>query len=529
VTSSTSLVENTPASDPELGTLDLVANDGNTLSPGSDSPLATPPIIAGRYRLLRRMAEGGSGHVYEARDTTTLRRCALKLLSKVAASPSFSRRFTIEARTTAQLESDHIVQVLDAGVDEHLRFPYIAMELLRGEDLRDTLKRVGRLAPSVALRLARQAATGLARAHQLGVVHRDVKPANLFLAQRDSGEVCVKVLDFGIAKVKAALELGLELDSGDSYTTVGPLGTPRYMSPEQLQREAQIDARTDVWSLGLVLYEMLTGTPPFPAARSVAELRAAVLGCAPEAISEVAPNVPAELSRLLARALARDPRDRYADAEEFGRALAELVTDSRVSLTELTPFEAPASESQSPPAEPSPPPSSRAEPSVPSERDPTPTLASPETVAQETSADRRGSRAVWFIAASLAVAATLTGLAIYNASAHETTPKPNVAQAPPLATAFVSTTRGARPLTNEAPVNSESQSVETTNLRPPKPLATRPLTNRLLPRTDATPPAKPPSSAASIAAMVPRASSPAVEKEPGRASETLRRPRSDFE
>jgi serine/threonine protein kinase len=261
-----------------------------------------------------------------------------------------------EARTTAHIESDHIVQVFDAGVDSSLRVGYIAMELLRGEDLKSALARVGRFEPEVALSLALQAAIGLARAHALGIVHRDVKPANLFLTQRDSGDLCVKVLDFGIAKVRGARDLELS----DANSTHGTLvGTPRYMSPEQLRRDENVDARSDVWSLGAVLHEMLSGQPPFARAHSLAELTSAMLSFRPDELASEAPWVSSEISELVRKALAPDPEQRFADCGEFRDALSRLVSDARVQHQALQPLQ-----TSTPPSGPAETPRTAAEPHV---------------------------------------------------------------------------------------------------------------------------------------------------------------------
>ena len=166
-------------------------------------------------------------------------------------------RFHREARAASAVDTEHVVRVLDLGTDAAMDMPYMVMELLCGEDLDQLLARVGSLAPDTVLRIAAQVCLGLEKAHGARVIHRDIKPANLFLARRAAGDVVVKILDFGIAKIKRAPG---ELSSGLTPTG-GILGSPRYMSPEQSRASRSIDGRTDLWSLGMVLYHALSGNP----------------------------------------------------------------------------------------------------------------------------------------------------------------------------------------------------------------------------------------------------------------------------
>jgi serine/threonine protein kinase len=265
------------------------------------------------------------GAVYEARNTSTFKRCALKLLSspELEQHPEIVQRFILEARAASVLESEHIVQVFDSGIDNETGRPYIIMEYLRGEDLKTTIERHGALDPWIAAKIALQTATGLAKAHELGVFHRDIKPANLFLTRRDSGEICVKLLDFGIAKVKA--ETGL-VTAGTLTRTGGLLGTPLYMSPEQVRRPANVDARSDVWSLGIVLFECLSGDVPFSCSGSVGELMAEVLTAELRLLQDLSPWVPSDLAAIVHQALSRDVSRRYPDAGAMRDALAQALS-----------------------------------------------------------------------------------------------------------------------------------------------------------------------------------------------------------
>ncbi len=282
--------------------------------------------IAGKYELIRLVGQGGMGAVYEGRNIVTLKRCAVKLLlsPELATMPHVVKRFFREAQASSVVESEHIVQIFDSGADPRTGFPYMVMELLQGEDLEGTLRRLGALHPAAAAKVALQAAIGLARAHDGGIVHRDIKPANLFLARRDMGDLLVKLLDFGIAKVK--MENYTETSQGLTRTG-SMLGTPLYMSPEQAKGAADIDARSDVWSLGGVLYELLTGRLPYGDSNSLGELMVSIITSDIPLIQDRAPWVPAELAEIVHRAISRDIDKRYRNAGEFRDALAHLVPE----------------------------------------------------------------------------------------------------------------------------------------------------------------------------------------------------------
>ncbi len=209
--------------------------------------------FSGRYLVVRCIGAGGMGTVYECVHSETHGRCALKVMAPRLVNRDDSRkRFLLEARVTAKIASDHIVRVFDAGVDEGTGMPFIVMELLEGEDLDALLGRVGRLVPTAVLTLLRQAALALDRTHAAGVVHRDLKPHNLFVSRRDDGSPSVKILDFGIAK--------LIDDTGGSQKTRSA-GTPVYMPPEQVRGEGDIGAAADAYALAHIAYTMLVGRP----------------------------------------------------------------------------------------------------------------------------------------------------------------------------------------------------------------------------------------------------------------------------
>jgi eukaryotic-like serine/threonine-protein kinase len=291
--------------------------------------------IAGKYQLMRMLGAGGMGAVYEARNADTLKRCAVKLLL----SPDFNsddhvvKRFFREARASSVIESDHVVQIFDSGSDPDTTYPYMVMELLSGEDLSHTIHRMGALDPVVAGKLALQAAMGLAKAHEAGIIHRDIKPANLFLTQRDSGDLVLKILDFGVAKV--VMEQFQETSHGLTRTG-SMLGTPLYMSPEQAKGASRIDARSDVWSLGVVMFELLSGRLPFEDANSLGELMVSIITGDIPLLQDLAPWVPPELAEIAHRAMSRNIDLRYANGGEFREALAEVMPDGpRVEPTAM--------------------------------------------------------------------------------------------------------------------------------------------------------------------------------------------------
>ncbi|WNG35091.1 protein kinase [Archangium violaceum] len=274
--------------------------------------------IGSRYVLERKVAGGGMGAIWVALDSQLQRRVALKMMAPERIASSAARyQFEQEAKAVAQLHNPHVVQIHDYGVDEGT--PYIVMELLEGEDLETRLERQGRLAPSVVSALLNQVTRALAAAHASGIIHRDLKPANLFLARVDGQEV-VKVLDFGLAR----------LESGSAASTEQPgrvMGTPRYMSPEQMRGEVRIDYRTDLWSLAVVAYRALTGRFPF-SADTLSELSRSS-GVLSEPPSRLLPELGQGVDVFFSRALAVDPSHRFQSAREMAAAFAALVEASR--------------------------------------------------------------------------------------------------------------------------------------------------------------------------------------------------------
>jgi len=282
----------------------------------STLPCEPGSIIHGKYEVLRLIGTGGVGFVLAARHIGFDDLVALKFLR-----PEFSTnqeavsRFMIEARASFKLRSEHVARVLDVDLFEGT--PFLAMELLDGADLRSQLEmqRLLPIAPAVDYML--QACEALAAAHAIGVIHRDIKPENLFLLGHGEQAGHLKVLDFGISKVAL---VNTDRQTHQALTRVA-VGTPPYMSPEQVRASSNLDARSDLWSLGCVLYELLTGTAPFDRI-SVMQSCAAVLEEDPVNARELRPAIPEDLSAVIMRCLRKDPSARFADVGELAEALS---------------------------------------------------------------------------------------------------------------------------------------------------------------------------------------------------------------
>jgi serine/threonine-protein kinase len=293
----------------------------------SESTLALLPkgkMWEGRYEIGRCLRSGGMGAIYEVVDTTTRRRRALKvMLPSVVASAEMQARFRLEATVAADIESDHIVEVFDAGIDSESGAPFLVMELLRGEDLQALLDDRKRLPAEEVIPILAQAASALDKTHAAGVVHRDLKPDNLFLAQRDDGSPKLKILDFGIAKVVA--------ESGQAAPKTRILGTPMYMSPEQIRGDGDIGPRADLYALGHIAFTLLVGRGYWSenaADDQVYALMTKIVAGAPEPASTRAERLggelPARFDEWFTRATAVDSSDRHASATELVESLAQV-------------------------------------------------------------------------------------------------------------------------------------------------------------------------------------------------------------
>jgi serine/threonine protein kinase len=266
-------------------------------------------LVDGKYFILRRLACGGMGSVYEARHTVVGRHFALKFLhEQYAQRSSMVQRFLREAQATSAIASEHVIGVLDYGSSDGT--PYLVMELVRGQDLRELLVEHQRLDEQRAVRIVLDACRGLALAHDRGLVHRDLKPANICITRRADGREIAKVIDFGVAKLRDGVDLSEE------GTLIGTVG---YMAPEQLTDHRQLDARADIYALGVILYQALAGRPPHQCTR--AELLYRIVSVDPQPLSELCPELSPGLSLVVERALARNKDRRYPSARELGRAL----------------------------------------------------------------------------------------------------------------------------------------------------------------------------------------------------------------
>jgi eukaryotic-like serine/threonine-protein kinase len=291
-------------------------------------PILTPEerigtYIAGRYRLDSILGEGGMGVVYAGTHTWTNRRVAVKILApEFARNETIVHRFLQEARTAASLDHAHVVDVLDMGEDTDGTV-FLVLELLDGEPLTDLIEREGPLAPARTLDLLMPVMRALLVAHRRGIVHRDIKPDNIYVVRDEAGHQTTKLLDFGIAKV---------IESANSATATGSvIGTPYYMSPEQAAGASDVGPPSDVWSMGVVLYQCLANDLPFDGPNPTAVLLAIATGKAPP-LDTVAPGVPQKLTAAVDRALEHDRKLRYAGMSELMDGLTRAARASGIAV-----------------------------------------------------------------------------------------------------------------------------------------------------------------------------------------------------
>ena len=363
-------------------------------------------VLAGKYRILRLLGRGGMGAVFAAEHQILGQEVAIKLLLDSPAQGSdLIQRFVNEARAASKIQGEHVVRVFDVDTlpDGNL---FIAMELLQGEDLDSLVERSGTLQPSVAVDYVLQSMEALAHAHQLGIVHRDLRPSNLFLVVRPDGEHVIKVLDFGVAKVQ-----NLPNVQGASTQTTALFGTPLYMSPEQIRSAKAADAQSDLWSLGVILFKLLTGNLPF-SGETFGELCFSIAEQTAPLAHTLGPGIPPGLSDVVARCLERSNEKRFMTAGELAVALRPFASEGgarsadRVVATER----GGGSSAVPPPTE---------APAVSGEPAPTPAAPSPPTAGnwaasqartRGSGAFRKGVAAV--VAATAALAAVGIGLVV---------------------------------------------------------------------------------------------------------------------
>lgn len=287
--------------------------------PDASSPLAVGEVVLERYRIDAVLGRGAMGVVARATHLALDEPVAIKALRRdVVSEPETRARFRREAQAAARIRSDHVARVHDVATLPD-GSPCIVMELLVGVDLRQLLDQCGALAPSLAVDFALQVCEALGEAHAQGIVHRDIKPSNCFVTWHVDGSPLVKVLDFGISKLDGGADLALT-------QTQSVLGTPLYMSPEQMRSARAVDGRTDLWSLGAVLYELIEGRPPF-VADSFPELCVLVATEPPPPM--VAAELPAGLPEVVSSCLHKDPAERFQTVAELAAALAPFARDPR--------------------------------------------------------------------------------------------------------------------------------------------------------------------------------------------------------
>ncbi|HEX3774315.1 MAG TPA: protein kinase [Polyangiaceae bacterium] len=283
----------------------------------SESALAPGTVLAGKFRVLSLLGEGGMGAVYQIEHEITKHRRALKLLhSSMAELPSVVERFLREASAAGRVGNPHIVETFDAGRLDTGE-PYLVMEMLRGEPLSSRIAR-GPLPVAEVIDLVGQACGGVQAAHDAGIVHRDLKPDNLFITEAQDGRPFIKILDFGISKFDSAKTGGFQLTQEGAA-----LGTPYYMPPEQIRGEVSLDARADVYALGVILYECLAGVRPFEA-ETLPHLAILIHTGDPKPIGQLRPDLPAGLAEVVHGAMTADRTKRIQTAAELRTALEQF-------------------------------------------------------------------------------------------------------------------------------------------------------------------------------------------------------------
>ncbi len=281
-------------------------------------------VLAGKYRVERVIGDGGMCVVYAAEHLQLEDWVAIKVLrTDWVDRPEVVERFLREGKTATRIRSEHVVRTFDVGTLED-GTPCLVMEYLVGSDLDQLLAASGPLPVRAAVDYLLQAGEAIAEAHLLGIVHRDLKPANLFLTRRADGSPWIKVLDFGISKIAPQAMTRKDMALTGMHAI---MGSPRYMSPEQMRSSTEVDHRADIWALGVMLYELITGMPPFDG-ESMPEICATILEKSPQPLSSLCPDVLPELEAVVMRCLEKDPARRFADLGEWAAALREHASQA---------------------------------------------------------------------------------------------------------------------------------------------------------------------------------------------------------
>jgi serine/threonine-protein kinase len=300
-----------------LSQLELVSVDELAAVPAVGS------VLDGKFRIDGVLGQGGMAVVLAATHLQLEQRVAIKLLlPECAEDPEAVARFLLEGRAASKIRSEHVVRVLDVGVDD-IR-PYLVMEYLDGTDLDALIARDGPLPSVLAVDYLLQACEAIAEAHVSGIIHRDLKPANLFLTHHADGTACVKVLDFGISKILRSRNSALPAHETSPLLL---MGSPHYMSPEQMKSARNVDQRSDLWSLGAILHELVAGKPPFDGV-TITALCAAIMTEEPPPLASPRGDLPHDLGAVVLRCLAKEPADRFANVAELAAALAPFGSDA---------------------------------------------------------------------------------------------------------------------------------------------------------------------------------------------------------
>jgi serine/threonine-protein kinase len=423
-------------------------------------------IVAGKYRVDGVLGQGGMGVVVRATHLQLGEAVALKFLHGDAArSAAHVERFLREARAAVRIKSEHVTRVHDVGTLQGGE-PFMVMELLEGHDLQRVARERGLLPIAEAVEYVVQACRGAAEAHAQGIVHRDLKPANLFLTRRSNGTPLVKILDFGISKVADASDQNLT-------GTADILGSPLYMSPEQIRDARRVDGRADIWALGNILFKLLTGHAPFAASSSAATLAAIVADPAPS-LRAARPDVSPELEAVVLRCLDKQPDRRFQSADELAAALTAALTQATTGA--------------------------HVEPTLQA-RPPAPRDLGETTAKGAISVDRPPARvspvalSVSVVAVLLAVAAGLVGLAASRkgsdagvVAAASSATADSVATAVPASSASASSSPPSDDRSSGPPPSPPTPTASASASTAPAPAVRRPAA----PRTDAPPPARAP-------------------------------------
>jgi len=302
--------------------MDPTSEPSSSALTAAEMPVTLGQILAGKYEVVEVIGIGGMGVVVAAKHMQLEQKVALKFLRPEAMqSKEAVERFLREAKNAVRLRSEHVAKVIDVGTLE-TGAPYMVMEFLEGADLSRVVQATGSITVEEAVHFVLQASEAIAEAHSLGIIHRDLKPQNLFVTRRVDGKPLVKVLDFGISKT-------MDTQSGLSLTrTSSIMGSPLYMSPEQMRSTKNVDQRADIWALGVILYELLTGRVPFEA-EAVPELCLKVVQDQPDSPKSLRPEIPEGLNLVVLKCLEKDPAMRFTNVAELAEALEPYSLQAR--------------------------------------------------------------------------------------------------------------------------------------------------------------------------------------------------------